>query len=84
MYAITVSICSQKDGIVITDMHSMSRPGPNIPLNLPIIQIIIFHLSTPLFIAMQIQIIDIINFLGQGSLPLYGTDTVTDFFENIL
>ena len=25
------------------------RPGPNIPLNLPIIQIIILHLSTPLF-----------------------------------
>ena len=26
-----------------------SKPGPNIPLNLPIIQIIILHLSTPLF-----------------------------------
>ena len=25
------------------------RPGPNIPLNLPIIQIIILHLSTSLF-----------------------------------
>ena len=25
------------------------RPGPNILLNLPIIQIIILHLSTPLF-----------------------------------
>ena len=25
------------------------RPGPNIPLNFPIIQIIILHLSTPLF-----------------------------------
>ena len=27
----------------------VNRPGPNIPLNLPIIQIIILHLSTPLF-----------------------------------
>ena len=31
-------------------MFMMFRPGPNIiPLNLPIIQIIILHLSTPLF-----------------------------------
>ena len=62
----------------------MSRPGPNIPLDLPIVQIIILHLPTPLFIAMQIQAIDIINFLGQRDLPLYGTDTVIDFFENVL
>ena len=27
----------------------IGRPGPNIPLNLPFIQIIILHLSTPLF-----------------------------------
>ena len=27
----------------------LTRPGPNIPLNLPIIQIIILYLSTPLF-----------------------------------
>ena len=27
----------------------IGRPGPDIPLNLPIIQIIIPHLSTPLF-----------------------------------
>ena len=27
----------------------IARPGPNMPLNLPIIQIIILHLSTPLF-----------------------------------
>ena len=26
-----------------------TRPGPNIPLNLPIIQIIILHIYTPLF-----------------------------------
>ena len=39
------------DGIsthILTD-GIMIRPGPNIPLNLPIIQIIILHLSTALF-----------------------------------
>ena len=30
-------------------IYNAVRPGPNIPLNLPIIEIIILHISTPLF-----------------------------------
>ena len=35
--------------VTAKDLALQHRPGPNIPLNLPIIQIIILHLSTPLF-----------------------------------